>query len=504
MSNLLALGAFVTACLVVFSYRNVSVGSALSATVVFLMISANSLAPMIGTLLEGNPITETLTVPVTVFTHRLTFAVCLLFAHYLAASSSSLAIRVAISQISRRLKIKVLIPPESLWVVGAIGLFAILLKFFHPPVVVSKILDGFAYLMPAPFLLMLPPYYSKARIKKEKVRLILYYLLQVVFSLVYNTRMAMVLPIGIVASGWLLTLLTGQTIVNQKTIQTGIIRGIVGLFLIGQFADFSTAILIERAQRDNRSGMEQLSATFNRFLDKKALANYHDEQLELLKGVLAEQEWQENYVRNPFLARFIQVKFDDNCLYRIASFSQTELDILREVTIQKVMIQLPQPVLDLFAIDIDKKYISSFSIGDEIDALSSGAEGGFKTGSIPSHAFALFYWAYPVVLVVLYYLIFSVYHGFFSPFKVRSMKGRQIPTLALLLGFTIYTNISLDGVDVLVGTLLRGIIQVILIYAIALWIIKQLKFPVNTKISKTKSQPDTSSQPDVELDPLLT
>jgi hypothetical protein len=62
------------------------------------------------------------------------------------------------------------------------------------------------------------------------------------------------------------------------------------------------------------------------------------------------------------------------------------------------------------------------------------------------------------------------------------MIGRKIPTLALLLGFTIYISISLDGVDVLAGTLLRGIIQIVLIYAMALWIIKQLKYPIHTKI----------------------
>jgi hypothetical protein len=400
ISNVLALTAFIASCLVVFSYRNINVGAGLSATVVFLMISANSLAPMLGTLLEGRPIIETLTVPIEVFEHRLIFAFCLLFAHYLAGSSSSINIRAAISQVSKKLNTKVLLPAESLWVIGAIGLLAILLKFFHPPVIIDKILDGFAYLMPAPFLMLLPPYYSRARIKKERVRLILYYTLQVVFSLVYNTRMAMVLPVGIVVSGWLLTLLAGQTIVNKKSIQTGIIRGIAGLFLIGQFADFSTAILIERAERENRSGIEQLKATFNRFMDKEALANYHNEQLELIEGASAEQEWQENYVRNPFLARFIQVKFDDNCFYRIASFSQADYDVLRKITVERVMVQLPQPLLDLFSINIDKKYVSSFSIGDEIDALSSGAEGGFKTGSIPSHAFALFYWGYPIVLVI--------------------------------------------------------------------------------------------------------
>jgi hypothetical protein len=487
VSNLLAVTAFIAGSMVVFNYRNISVGAALSATVVFLMISANSLAPMIGTLLEGHPIVETLTVPVEVFTHRLIFAVCLLFAHYLSCSSSSMRIRLAISRLSKSLKTRLTIPTQSLWVIGAIGLISIILKFIHLPEFITKFFDGFGYLMLAPFLMLLPPYYTKALMRKERVRLILFYLLQVVFSFVFNSRMAMVLPAGIIIAGWLLTLLTGQSIVNKRLIRTGILRGIIGLALVGQFADLSTAILIARENRETRSGIEQMKATFNVFLDKQALADYKVESLELLKGISATQDWQENYVRNPFLARFIQVKFDDNCFYRITSFSQSERDVLRKITLDKIVAQLPQPVLNLFSINIDKKYVSSFSIGDEIDALSTGADGGFKTGSIPSHVFALFSWWYPIALVTLYYLIFSIYHGFFTPFVIRLREKVQIPTLALLLTFTIYVEISLDGVDVLAGALLRGIIQMVLIYAIALWIVKKLKFPVNT-ISKQATE----------------
>jgi len=491
ISNLLALAAFVLSCGVVFNHRNINIGSALSATVLFLMISANSLAPMIGTLLEGNPITETLTVPVEVFAHRLIFALCLIIAHYLSRSASSLYIRYAVSRASKTLHTKIVVPPVSLWVIGAIGISSILFKQLHPPEFLIKFLDGFAFLMMAPFLMLLPPYYSKALMLKQRVWLISYYLLQVIIAFVFNSRMIMVLPAGVVVAGWLLSLLTGHIVVSIKTMRTGLIRGIAGLFIIGQFADLSTAILIERANRENRSAMEQLRGTVTRFFDKQAITDYKVESLALLKGVSAYQEWQENYVRNPFLSRFIQVKFDDNCFYRIAAFNQSNFETLREFTFDRVMVQLPQPLLDLFSIKIDKKAVGSLSVGDEIDALYDGSDGGFKTGSIPSHAFALFSWAYPFVLIFIYYLIFSVYHGFFTPFRVKSMSGRKTPTLALLLTFTIYVAISLDGVDVLLGALVRGIIQLVLMYAIALWVVKKLKFPakLNNNAMRPVRQP---------------
>lgn len=479
VSNVLALSAFTLTCWVVFNHRNTSVGAALSATVVFLMVSANSIAPMLGTLIEGNPVIETLTVPVEVFSQRLLFTLCLLLAHYLSCSSSSLYLRLSVSGLSKKLSTKVVLPVKSLWFIGAIGLAALALKFLHPPLVVGKFLDGLNYLMTAPFLILLPPYNTRQEIKKQRIWLILYYFLQVVFSFVFNTRIAMVMPVGIVAAGWILSLLTGHVTVNKKTLQKGAIRGIVGLFILGNFADLSTAILIERGDRETRSGLDQAKATINTFMDKKAIADYHAEQEALLAGTLAGQDWQENYVRNPFLARFIQVKFDDNLFYRIQYLNDNDLAQVREVAYEKVMVNLPQPVLDLFGISIDKLYVNSFSIGDEIDALYSGADGGFKTGSIPSHAFALFSWFYPLVLIVIYYLIFSIYHGLFSPFYMKYIYGRQIPTLALLLTFTIYIDISLDGVDVLVGSLMRGIIQRVILYAIAIWIVKKCHFPIH-------------------------
>jgi hypothetical protein len=479
VSNLFALTAFLIACFVVFSHRNISIGSALSATVIFLMVSANSLAPMLGTLLEGHPIIETLTVPVQVFAHRLVFALCLVFAHYLSCSPSSLYIREAVSKVSKKLSSKVTLPSKSLWALGLLGLAALILKFFHMPSIVNKLLDGFVYLMMAPFLMLLPPYNTKALMKKQRVWLILFYLLQVSFSFAFNSRMGMVLPVGIVAASWLFSLLTGHIVITQKSIQTGVIRGIVGLFLLGQFADLSTAILIERAQRDTRSGLEQAKATIDRFMDKKAIADYHAQQLEIVGSALASQQWQENYVRNPFLARFIQVKFDDKCLYRIGYLKGSDFDELRTVAFNKVMVSLPQPVLNIFSLKIDKTYINSFSIGDEIDNLYCGANPGFKTGSIPSHAFALFWWWYPPILILIYYMVFSIYHGFFSPFKLKTTYGQHVPTLSLLLTFTIYLDISLDGVDALLETLTRGIIQRVLLYAIAIWIIKKIRFPTN-------------------------
>ena len=71
------------------------------------------------------------------------------------------------------------------------------------------------------------------------------------------------------------------------------------------------------------------------------------------------------------------------------------------------------------------------------------------------------------------------------------MSGRKTPTLALLLTFTIYVAISLDGVDVLLGALVRGIIQLVLMYAIALWVVKKLKFPakLNNNAMRPVRQP---------------
>ncbi len=480
IANLLAFLTFVTTSLIIIHPRTGRVGPAFTGAIIFLSISSNSLAPMFGTLLEGHSLTYTLLQPMETYFHRSLFALVLLFAHLLAGGLRS-PIKYGMSRLGANAGSKILLPSKSIWALGLFGMVILFLKFLSLPITLSKFLDGFGFLLYAPFLLLLSPYSQYANGRIERVKLLVFYSFQIGMALLFNSRMGMVAPIAVVAGGWIFNLFLGMQVINTHIIKKGLKVGLIGLLLLSQFVDLSTAILIERAHRSTRDATEQLIATFERFLNKESLAQFRKLEELSNKGTKSNSVWQENYVSNPFLSRFILIKSDDNCFYRVSFFRDSEVNALKEVTLKKILVLLPDPLLQQLGITIDKKYIGSFSIGDKIEELSGGASLGSRlTGSNIAHSYALFGWGYFPVLLALYYLIFSFFQGLFSPLNKQPVLFSGISTLALLLIFKLYTDISLDSISNIVAVILRGIWQTLFIYFIALWILKKMGFPIKT------------------------
>ncbi|QMU27430.1 hypothetical protein [Adhaeribacter radiodurans] len=491
-SNLFALGAFVLTCFLIFHPRNSQMGTAFTSTTVFFIITANSLAPMLGTLLEGHPLTHTLLQPKETYFHRFIFALVLLVAQALAGLKFFLPMRYGMSQLGSVFKSRTFLPPAGVWGLGAIGFLAYLVKYLHLPNVIIKLLDGFGFLLWAPFLLLLSPYSAYFSKPSVKWKIFIYYILQVGVSLAGNSRMGMVGPVAMVGAAWVVTLLLGRIKVNKKLIMRGITLGVTGLFLAGQFADLSTAILIERAQRSTRGKSEQLAATWERFLDKEALVNYRNEYLLLLSEGKADEEWQENYVVNDFIGRFIQIKYDDNCFNRILGFDDADIGTLKETSKNLIIATLPEPFLQPLGFNIDKEFLNSFSTGDLIEAISGrGDLGGFRVGSIPAHAYALFGWLYPLILVLIYCIIFILFQGLFSFYGSRLKTWYGVSTLGLLIVFTIFVNISTDGISTPIGMILRASWQIMIIYHLALWFVSRIgKVPIDSSDKQFPSKTD--------------
>ncbi len=465
LSNLLCLAAFVPTCLMVFRLRNACDGAAFTAAVVFLNVFGNSLLPMLGTLLEGHLLTHTLQVPLETFTHRWLFALTLLAAHFCAGSALLRKARAALGRLTDVLHVRSLVSPRGLWALGGIGLLASFLKpFLVPGSVPVKVLDGFGFLSFAPFVLLVPPYWCLRGGPSRLILLGLLYGVHVAVAIAANSRMGFVGPIATVASAWLVTFLAGHTAVDGRTVRRGAVLAVIGLAALGQLRDLSTALLIERAYRSERPALEQALATWNRFLNKEALAAYDLERDEL-EGESAEDSWQENYVRNPFLGRFIQVKFDDTLFVRLKEYTAEDIVTLKSVSYGKVLAQIPDPILRGLRFDVDKLFLNSFSTGDLMEVLSGrGFLGGFRTGSVLAHAYALFGWIYPALLFGMVTTFFFLAQAVAIPDARVVSLGLRATTFALVYGFPFFLSFSLDGLDSLAGMLVRGIWQVLLLY----------------------------------------
>jgi hypothetical protein len=255
--------------------------------------------------------------------------------------------------------------------------------------------------------------------------------------------------------------------------ERGTAAGAAGIVALGVVTDISTAILIERAHRNDRNMSDQVAATFDTYKNK---AKLRAERSILLRenNALSIHDWKEDYINNGFIARFVQIKFDDNCLSRIYKFTPTDKKRLEDVTLDKILVTFPTPIIKLLGLNIDKLYVASFSMGDMIDVLAGhGYLGGFKTGSIIANSYCIFGWWYPFVLLLLYFLIIRIFQFLIYRASNR-MVDNDISTLSLILPFYLFTNISLDSISSVVAVLLRGIAQIVFVYFIALFIIKRV------------------------------
>ncbi len=488
-SNLVCFSTFIIACLLIFQTYNSSISKALTATVVFYIIAANSIAPMIGTLLDGHSLIYTLIQPETIFLHRFIFAIVLLGAHFLASTALLSNVRLKMSNIGTALNTRSFLPINAIWAMGCIGLTSSVIKHFALPVTFIKILDGFTFLTWVPFLLLIPPYWNYLNAKNKKWWLLLYYFVQVGLSFANNSRMGLIGPFAIVGMSWTIVLLMGLINITNKMLLRGFVVFSLAVVISVQLLDFSTAILMEREQRTTRSTEAQITATFKRFFDKESMTNYRKMIAAFDNDARPDEEWQENYIDNDFIGRFVQIKYDDNCFHRLSLFNKASYSALAQVTRDKTIVLAPDPLLQLFKIKLDKEAINANSIGDLMEAFGGKGElGGQRVGSIPAHSFALYGWFYPFYLTIFYLLIFIIFQGLITTFSNSSTLAWNFSTFGLFVAFQLFTNISLDGVTNLFGMLFRGIWQTLFVYYIALWFIKRLGISINESTLLTKKK----------------
>lgn len=485
IATLFAALPFAAAVLVVFRRQSSCTGAALAGTIVFLMISANSVAPMYGTILEGNPVSYSLANPVEVFMHRAIYGGALLAAYLMAISSWMSPIRNVFVELGRMLGTSKLFSVRSVWIIGFIGIGAGLLKFLPLPNLVLKVLDGVAFISWAPYIILIPPYFSRKKRLSDYWPLGLLYLFQAGVSAGTNSRMGFIGPIAAIGSAWLVSLISGHLIVDGRWIRKAMVGAVAGFFLMAQLIDLSTAMVVERELRGQRSLGSQASETISTFFDKDKLERYR----KYFRDVEEMQSgWKENYVDNPILARFIQIKYDDNCLKRVKHYTAEDTQQLTTISRDKILALIPGPFLKPLGITIDKDFVNSFSTGDLMETLGGNPSLGKRlTGSITIQVFAIFGWKYPLVIILIFLVIWIIITGVVSG-KFSIFNG--LSTLGLILAFQVFTDISVDGITDSAGFILRGAWETLFFYSLVVAGIRfagegKLLRPPNLPLKKT-------------------
>lgn len=330
----------------------------------------------------------------------------------------------------------------------------------------AKFLMGLMYLAYAPFLIpVLQAAFPQSNSgRSANVALLLCYLvLLVAIGIARNSRGAFALGIANLGMALFILVLLGQQAIGRRLRRALIAGTITALLFMPMLSDLATAMVVVRGERGSISSTELMKRTLETFQDKAELEHYRR-----LTSLVDANGYNEIYLGNPFLARFVQTKFFDNTLASEAIRSGGEAAYFWGVTIDKTLAFLPTPALRLLGVNVDKSNLA-FSMGDAIAARISGQGlGGYATGSPLGHGLSLMGGLIYLAAIPLFLMAFI---GLQSLTSVSSGAIIISPVMLLQL-MSIFRLAAGDSLLDVIGLLMRGLIQSTVLYALAFLLVR--------------------------------
>jgi hypothetical protein len=349
---------------------------------------------------------------------------------------------------------------QVVWFMGLVGLASFIASAHEG--VAARIAGGFNFLAWGPFLLPIfareiGPSYGNAR--RNNFFLAIYTMMVVFVGIGLNVRVIMF--IGLVTVG-LLYLLIGLRSRRELHSDSLTRIGVVALILLalsGPLSDLATSMAIARGARGHVSPVEMIKKTFAVWRRPSLIAEYRRET----SAVARFAAYDEHYVANPILARFVETKFHDN-QFHFASLltTQASKDQLRAVTIDAIWAILPTPILKTLGVAVDKADID-FSIGDYMAYLSRGVTlGGRKTGSMFAQGEVILGPLFPIVYAVSCLFLYALMN--LLTFRRPSGIAELSPLAMMTLWSFFYRGITSDAVNNSLVFIFRNFLQTIVVY----------------------------------------
>jgi hypothetical protein len=429
-----------------------------------------------GMTLEWRPLTFNLRFPVLTFASSLFFVVICIAAHALFSSSALLSmfshkIRDAVYKPLGLLRV----PSDvELWVLGAIGIVAVLLSASGSEVygangiksgdVGAKFLQAFIGFAAAPYIILFKNGLISNRTKSSTISnwaLGGYFVATLGIAMARNARAAFAEVILIIAVCVMAMLLKGAIRINSRTLAIMGAVAIIGLPFAGLLGNLSTAITIVRAERYSLSTGALVAKTIDTMMSPELIKNA-EERNNVITGA-----YNEIYFNNEFFTRFSFTKYTDINWAAIGGFPEVS-PVLHDLAVTNLDDHLwglmPTPMLEAFHINIDKdsrRYISSS--GDLYVSYASIQDvGGFITGSSIVDSWVLFGLLAPFLIMG----VVIVYYIFMDSFLTFDGKGNVfVLAFSVILAAKIFKELLLpEGFYVYPGFFLRALPQLVVFY----------------------------------------
>lgn len=357
-------------------------------------------------------------------------------------------------------------PPASvLWTMGILGLTSF--AFYGGKDVLSKAVAAFNFLTWAPFLI--PIYLGEAgkaycNTRRMMPQLGLYTLAVALLGIAVNARG--ILFFGFVTIGLCYMLIgmrsTAPARLSPRAALTVATLAVIALALAGPMSDMATAMAIAREHRGKVSPLQMIQYTFDAWQSPYLISQYRAWD----KSMTA-TAYDESYIANPMVARFVETKFHDNSLHFAGLLSTEDSQArLRNVTVANLWAILPAPILSALHVSVNKAELN-FSVGDYLFYLGRGVRlGGHKTGSVFAEGMVLLGPLFPF----LYALILLVTYAVMDLLTVRPERGPPMTSaLARMLAWPLFLyGVTGEAIHAMVLVAVREVWQSMMIYLLVL------------------------------------
>jgi hypothetical protein len=362
----------------------------------------------------------------------------------------------------------------ALWLMAIIGLASYYVSSFPPPL--GKIGDAFNFLCFAPFLI--PIYlaregrsYCNPRIQWPL--LIVHVAAIVLLALARNIRLIMFSGVVMVALNYLLIGMRSDSRVEWHMIRRLIVVGAIAGVLSSPMSYLTTAMGVAHAARGKVAADVMVAKTIKILQHPNLIAAFRAQE----KSESKLSSYDEHYLSNPMMARFVETKFHDNAFHFAKMLSTDESkERYREITERSLIFLLPNPVIQMIGLKMDKGKNGSglgASNGDYLVYLAKGVPlGGYKTGSAFAQGQVLFGVLFPFIYAVICWILYDI----MDLLTIRSSGDRAFSTALAMMNtwrFFLY-GITMEGLDLIFALVARYFLQMIIIYCLVQWIARVL------------------------------
>lgn len=450
---------------------------ALSTTVILGFSLTQFCLPSIFTLIEAKPLIYNLDNPYEVFAHSIIAMLVLIISHgfYRYLDENHQTVRHSSQRFFAKLDFYTSPPELQVWIMGFFGISSMAIIYFTTNTYAesigeqnggSKILNGlfpFAY---SPLFLLLRSLYSTSQARSRYLisKIVTYAILIIIIGIAANTRGLIMNAIASLGISYFLALMLGKLDFSKLWGTRLVVFLALFWMLTGPLADLGTAMLAVRGDRSQIAGVDLIKKTLDAYSNKDLLAFYK-------KTAGKSSDWNEHYFDNIFLARFCNIKFNDEGLNQYKKIGKVDSKF-QEYSIDKIWTSFPQPVLNLLDVNVNKTEIISSSFGDRLFARAGGSNalGGFRSGQFASTGMAAFGWWYLAVLSFGILPVFFLLDLFVL--QIKNIKTGITTTRISLAGLIPITSFFMflslastaESVINVVAYILRGWPQLVLLY----------------------------------------